>query len=57
VPVSFYDISGRLVGRTVLAPGVSSELDLGSLLGGAAPGVIMVEAPGYRPAKVLYLSP
>jgi subtilisin family serine protease len=57
VPVSFYDISGRLVGRTVLAPGVSSELDLGSLLGGVAPGIIIVEAPGYRPAKVLYMKP
>jgi hypothetical protein len=57
VPVSFYDISGRLVGRKVLAPGISSELDLGSLLGEVAPGVIVVRAPGYRPAKVLYLRP
>lgn len=57
VPVSFYDISGRLVGRMVLASGISSEVDLGSLLDGVAPGVIMVEAPGHRPAKVLYLKP
>ena len=55
VPVSFYDISGRLIGRRRVAPGVSSEVDLGSLLDGVAPGVVIVEAPGHRPAKVLYL--
>jgi subtilisin family serine protease len=55
LPVSFYDISGRLIGRRMLVPGNPGEVDLGSLLEGVAPGVVMVEAPGYRPAKVLYL--
>ncbi len=57
VPVSFYDISGRLIGRRMVGPGGSGEIDLGSLLGRVAPGVVIVEAPGYAPAKVLYLKP
>jgi len=55
VPVSFYDISGRLIGRRWVVPGGAAEVDLGSLLGSVAPGVVIVEAPGHRPAKVLYL--
>jgi subtilisin family serine protease len=57
VPVSFYDISGRLIGRRMVVPGGAADLDLGSLLGSAAPGVVIVEAPGHQPAKVLYLKP
>jgi hypothetical protein len=57
VPVSFYDISGRLIGRRWVVSGGAAEIDLGSLLGSIAPGVVIVEAPGHRPAKMLYLRP
>lgn len=56
-PVSFYDISGRLVGRVTVGPAGSAVLDLNSILEDAAPGVMMVRAPGHAPAKVLYLKP
>jgi subtilisin family serine protease len=57
LPLSFYDITGRLIGRRMITPGAALEVDLGSLLAGAAPGVVIVEAPGHKPAKVLYLKP
>lgn len=57
LPVSFYDISGRLIGSRLVGTSGTAEVDVGSLLGKAAPGLVIVDAPGYRPAKVLYLKP
>ncbi len=56
-PVSFYDISGRLIWQVTVGPAGTASVDLGSMPGRVAPGVVVVKAPGHAPAKVLYLRP
>jgi serine protease AprX len=54
-PVSFYDISGRLVARLDLPASGSSVIDLDRVASGAVPGVLFVDVPGVGRTKVLVL--
>ena len=55
--VLFFDVTGRLIGRSEVGPVGSADVDLGSMLGGVGPGLVIVKVSGYAPAKVLVLSP
>jgi len=54
-PLKIYDVSGRLLSELDLAPEGPTQVDLNAALPGVAPGIIFLEIPGSRGAKVLIL--